>query len=330
MRHRATPRHATHIGLDTSPKQLGRLFRFVSNSARLGSLKAKRLAMDGVAGDRLVAQMTGGFGIMPLSFIQRPAKEGSSARQVRRKAGRSATLGLRFFTTSVLPWLDGRTLWAGYGATCVSAQQATLHAWARGRTGCMGWPACRCCEPDGQTRQEHHDGPSAVAPRPLDVPRRLHSHLHSQVDPLRILTGPADGSDLTSLRMARAELSRMRALTFLGAGGAACGWVLVRRREGRSFLWNPRSPQNPRRVHALAFPLCPAIDDQHGAQIFRVARFFGRRFPGDSSDMELPPPPRFLGHQPPQFLCPLEESRAVTRRPRRRRVYSAPTSHDEP
>ena len=35
----------------------------------------------------------------------------------------------------------------------------------------------------------------------------------------------------------------------------------------------------------------PTTEPPYGAQIFRVARFFGRRFPGDSSDMELHPPP---------------------------------------
>ena len=50
--------------------------------------------------------------------------------------------------------------------------------------------------------------------------------------------------------------------------------------------------------------------------------FWGAAFPRDSSDMG-DFTPRFLGHQPPQFLCPLEESRAVSRRPRRRRLLGA-------
>ena len=73
------------------------------------------------------------------------------------------------------------------------------------------------------------------------------------------------------------------------------------------------------------------VSAPYGASYFSGGPFFwGRRFPGDSSDMG-DFTPRFLGHQPPAIPMPLEESRAVTRRPRRRRVYSAPTSHaDDP
>ena len=141
------------------PREVGRLFRQISNSARLNEHKRRRPNSKSPPLWRAGSQYGGGGGLVPLTFTRRP-EEGDKhplrparygAKQARRMAKKAAAPGVpgscvTWVTLTLLPYLDGCEVWNGYACSCVTALHFCRHAWSRFRVGCPFGPRCFRCQ----------------------------------------------------------------------------------------------------------------------------------------------------------------------------------------
>ena len=160
-------------GVHREPTELLRLFRRIGNSARLDSHRQRQ---ERLAAERLEAQYLGGGGVLPIQFLRPCIAEGARAKAARRSMGRprlDKERVLTWQTQEILPWLGGEDLWVVYAPLCVCSNRIALHAWARCRVGCRGWPDfCQCCEDCGigtrvrgkRRPEEDHEGPRGSRP----------------------------------------------------------------------------------------------------------------------------------------------------------------------
>ena len=244
-----------------APPGLGELFAVLANRAKLGALTRGRAAKRGRDDAALMSQYLGGGGLLPLAFLVRPTEGGRAmkARRVLQKAEASAAEaagcvasgrrdgclnGLSWLTMTVLPWLDGLSVWAGYGATCVCALRFALHAWSRCRVGCMAWQAaaqgarCGRCEELAVGCPRLHD---LVVKRPEpdhDAPTGRGSRAQWAAYAAQ---GEPGAVDILTVEAGRAEVRRLRS-ALARLAGAAQHAAPRHVGEGAQVLCAPQEP----------------------------------------------------------------------------------------